>query len=292
MKKWTKRISVSAVVLVSMLIVLASVCVILLRGTPDWYQPLAMSDDDRAAAANSATNKIALLQQEAQRVRADERAATRNGKVPSTSTRPTNAITISFTDEEINALIEDWSRREDVRQVYERFLTDPRIVIRDGRVILAGKLKELSAITSLHFEPRIDPDGRMHLKLARVLAGKLPLPESLLNGYVDKLTAGLSRRMPLWRQQAQIDPTGLANNAAISAEMGQLAINALRDQPADPVIFIRQSLLESASIPVKVSEISTEDHTLKMIVQPMTPPERSELLKRIREGTMVEARVP
>lgn len=289
MKKWTKRLSVSGAVLLGTLIVVVLICVILLRGTPDWYQPSVMSAEQRAAAAQRATNKIAIMQNQAARVRADEHADTQGGKSPSTTSRPANAITISFSDEEINALIEDWTKLPDVRQVYERFMTEPRVAIQDGNVILAGKVKDLSAVASLHFEPKIDAEGMLSLKLVKILAGKLRLPAAVFGAYEEKLTKGIATRQPNWRRQADIDPTGLANSAAISAEMSDLVLAVLDDEPADPVLFLRQSPLNSASIPVKISEVTVEDHSITMIVAPMTPDQRATLLKRIREPNADQA---
>lgn len=289
MKKWTKRLSVSGAVLLGMLIVLVLICVILLRGTPDWYQPSVLSAEQRAAASQRATNKLAIVQNQAARVRADEHAETQGGKSTTTTSRPGNAITISFTDEEINALIEDWTKLPDVRQIYERFMTEPRIAIQDGNLILAGKVKDLSAVASLHFEPKIDPQGMLSLKLVKILAGKLRLPAAVFGAYEEKLTKGIANRQPAWRRQADIDPSGLANSAAISAEMSDLVLSVLDDEPADPVMFLRQSPINNASIPVKISEVTVEDHSITMVVEPMTADQRAALLKRIREPAPAQA---
>src|SRR4051794_14845101 len=106
MKKWTKRLSISGALIVATLIVLASISIILLRGTPDWLQPSQLTADERAAAAQRATNKLAIMQNQAAKLRANERSNTRNNGPTTSTTLPADAISISFTDDELNALIE------------------------------------------------------------------------------------------------------------------------------------------------------------------------------------------
>jgi hypothetical protein len=267
--------------------VIASLVVVyfLARGTPDWYQPQLMTADERDAAAQRATNKLVEVQNQAALARAEEHQG--RSQPPSMTGSPTDPITISFTDQEINAFFQKWSVWESVRASYEKYFTDPYIVIQNGQLILAGKLKELNAIASLEFEPRIDARGQLDLKLAHVLVGKLPLPQRLFAQYQDRATAGLEARLPMWRKYANIDSTGVANGNAISASMGQLLVNVLREQSSEPLLFL--PMIEHGCLPVRVSDVKIEDHTLMLIVHPMTFDERAELLQRIRSGQTTEA---
>jgi uncharacterized protein YpmS len=276
MKKWTRRLSISGITLPGIAIVLAFTALKLMRGTPDWYQPLAASPQQREAAAQRATDKLVLIQNQAARARADERA-------PAPATRAADAIEISLADDELNALVEKWSVWQNVKTSYERFISEPRIVIQDGRIILAGQFKELDTVASLHFEPRIDPDGRVRLRLVRILAGKLPVPQSLVSKYQQRAVDGLTARLPAWRKNAAIDASGIANSSAISAVLGELLINLLQQRPAEPVLFVR--LFQGGTMPVRVSDVKIVDHHVNLIVHPMTRAERDALLEKTRDGS-------
>lgn len=278
MVKWLKRIVAVLAVLLVLIVVLAGVALILVQSTPDWYQPGAMSEERRREAAQSATNKLITLQNETAGARADEQAALRNRRGP--GTRPAGLV-ITLTDDELNALLTNWSAWQSVRSSYEKFLKDPYIILMDGRVVLSGRLKELdAAVASVHFEPRIDEQGRLHLTLAKVLAGKLPLPAATMASYQKRAADAVNRRLPQWRERAAIDPTGIANDATVSAVMGEMLMNVLNSQPSAPVVFME--VVSKGRMPMKLADIDIQDHAITLTVQPMTLQEREELLRTIR----------
>jgi hypothetical protein len=278
------RIVIRRLLLGGALVVLAAIVVAafglrLVHGTPDWYHPRSLTARQRQVAAQSATNKLAMLQNGAAFARADERS-TRNGTTSATTTPV--GMTISFTDDELNALLSEWSVWKSVRASYEKYLTDPYINIQDGRVILAGRVQEFDAIASLHFEPGIDAKGQLNFKLVRVLAGKLPLPLSAMSGYQQRIADSISTRMTWWRKRASIDSTGIANSDAVSAVLGDLLIHVFKHEPADPVVFME--VVSKGRVPVKLSQVQISDHAVMLSVQMMSPEERQELLRRIHEG--------
>jgi hypothetical protein len=288
-KKWKRWIfwTVGAVGAIA-LTVLVTVWV-LVRGTPDWYELAELTPQRRDAAAQRAEAKLVTVQNEAALARATERAAAASSSSASSrdrsATQPNpRSITVSFTDDEINAFFDKWSVWQSVRASYERLLTNPRIVVKDRRIILAGRLAEIDAIASLHFEPKIDQHGRLELTLARTLAGNLPLPDALFDKYRQRASGAIARQMPLWRQQASIDRTGVANSSAISSAMSQVLMNVLNERPSDAVLFL--PLVDQGSIPVKLTAMKIEDHTITLTVHPMTPAERSDLLARIKRDPM------
>ncbi|HVT90805.1 MAG TPA: hypothetical protein VHD56_18265 [Tepidisphaeraceae bacterium] len=278
MLKWFRRILVGLAILLLMTAGLVIVGLRMMYRTPDWYHPQSLNAEQRLAAAQSATNKLAILQNGTAFARAEERAV-RNGATRQ-STAP-GGITISFSDDELNALMSQWAVWKSVRAGYEKFLSEPYLVLQDGRLILAGKLPEIDTIASLHFEPTIDQDGRLNLKLARVLAGKLPLPQAAMSTYQKQAAQALSLRLPRWRQRASIDPTGLANSDAVSAVLGTLIMHAMNHESADPVVFME--VVSKGRVPVKLSRVEIGDHLLTLTVLPMTADERGELLRKIRE---------
>ena len=64
------------------------------------------------------------------------------------------------------------------------------------------------------------------------------------------------------RKFANIDSTGVANNNAISAAMGQLLVNVLREHSSEPLLFL--PMIEHGCLPVRVSEVKLEDHTVTL----------------------------
>src|SRR4051794_26110023 len=113
-RKWKKRLAVTAAMLVGGVVGTVLVLWMMMRGTPDWYRPRMMTVEQLEAAAQRATNKLAMVQNEAARARAVERAG-RNRSTASSTTPATTlpaapgAITVSFTDDELNAFFDKWS---------------------------------------------------------------------------------------------------------------------------------------------------------------------------------------
>jgi uncharacterized protein YpmS len=275
MKHWKRRVSIC---LAAVLIALLIVTVIgwrMMQGTPDWYQPLTLSDDDRAAAAQRVINKLVPIQNQAAFVRGSER------HMRGPTTQETPVMTVSFSDEELTATFQDWSVLNNTKAAYEKFVLEPCVVMQDGRLILAGRFKELDTILSLHFAPRMDEQGKLSMQIERVLAGKLPLPTALFAKYQEKLAAAISLRQPAWRQSAAIDATGVANTAAVAAATSQQLLDVLYRRPAEPVVFLQ--VVSAGNMPLKLREVEVKDHAIQLTVQPMTAEERAALLARIRE---------
>jgi hypothetical protein len=147
-------------------------------------------------------------------------------------------------------------------------------------------VKELNTVASLHFEPRIDEDGRLHLQLVRILGGRLPLPEAVLGSYRQRVVDSIHQQMPYWRHTADIDRNGKPNSSAVWATMGTLLINVLDHQPGDPILFL--PLVEQGSVAVRLTDVTIADRMLSLTVQPLSPAERTALMDRIRNGEPTE----
>jgi len=278
--KWFKRILlVIAILLVGVLVALGS-SYYLMKGTPDWYQPRHQTAQQRDDAARSAERKLADVQNWAAGAQAAETRA-RSGRAATTS--PTSAA-VTFTEDELNAFFYKWAEFYHWQDRYGQYLSDPVLVLRDGRLILAAQMRDLDAVVSFHFEPSLDEQGQLHLKLVRVLAGRLPMPDALWSSQKQRLERSIQAHLPQWRQNAQIDPTGIANDDAVMAGMGKLVLHLLNNQPSQPVIFlpiIHDSRVRK--VPVRLLDISIEPHTLTLTVDRLTPPERTDYLQHLRE---------
>ncbi len=255
----------------------------LLHGTPDWYQPSTLTQAEREAAANRVDQKFADALSWAAQAQADEtRQRNAASSAAPASTRPANLKTFSFTEDELNAAFQKWSELRNWKANYERFATDLVLALRDGRIIVAGKVKDFDALASLHFEPQLTPEGQLNFKLVRILGGKLPLPEAMFGSYRDRAINSLQSRLPAWQRGAQIAPNGGSNDSAVAATMARLALQVLHHEPGEPVIFL--PVADAKPVPVKLNDVTIEDKTLTLSVVPLNAPEREALLQRIRDS--------
>jgi hypothetical protein len=280
MKKWLKRILLVVALAIVVSLLATAWSWHMLRDTPDWYQPLAYTLEEGRAAANRVDQILLDALSWASEVQAQARASSQPSA--SATTAPAALKTVSFTEAELNAFFQKWSRDQNWGVYFDQYLSDPVVVLHDGRIIIAGKLKDLNAIASLHLEPSIDEEGQFHLDMAKMLGGKLPLPSSFFSKYRTQVVNGLNRRLPAWQQAALLAPGG-ANGAAVKAAMSKLFMHALDDEPSDAMIFLPTTSSDRMPVPVRLRDVTIEDKTLTLSVQPLTATESAKLLQRLRE---------
>src|SRR5687768_12200598 len=109
MKSSFKRVLVVLGALLGAAVAACAVGLFLFRAEPDWYRLPQFSAEQREAAAQRATNKLAQIQNQAARARAAERMSRGEGSTGTTTpaTHPSvDAITVTFTDDELNAFFD------------------------------------------------------------------------------------------------------------------------------------------------------------------------------------------
>ena len=288
--KWLKSLLRILTAVAVVLVVAAGVAWYLARSNPSWY-PGPVVEDPAAlqAAAVRAENELkrtidwAAAQQAQERARlhaAGGRPATNPNTRPTTATsRP--SLTVTFTEQELNASFNKWGHAYGLSEKYGQYIRDPRVVVHDGRIIVAGTVESLGTLVSLHFEPKIDDRGRLNFELARVLGGRLPLPESAFNGYRKQIEEKLRASLPPLQRAARIAPDGGANDKAVSATMAKLLLRILTRKPEEAVIFLPAN--QGTQVPVKLTAVDVQGKTVAMTVEVMTPEERAALLERIKQ---------
>ncbi len=288
--RWIKRILLGIAAGLAVLLVAVWIVDRRLDRVPEWYQPRALSDADRAAAAARAENLWLDAQARiAQAYKLERREGTTQQAIANGE-----PIQISFTADELNAFFDKWSSFNGWDRKFETYIEDPQIVLHGGRLILAGKIRSIELlegkVVSVHFEPRIESDGSMDLHLTRVLAGQLPLPEALWSSQRERLTEAVRRKLPQMQRNAHIAPNGEANFDAIGTAMGRLFLQIMENRPGDPIVFVPLFTTNGTqNIPVKVTAIAIqpiepgEQERLTMTVEPLTPAERAEFLHRLRD---------
>jgi hypothetical protein len=288
--KWVKRLLRIVACVVVIAVVGAAVAWVLLRGRPSWYDGQALDPAAARAAAVRAENEFKRTIDWAASQQAEERAAmraARDGAAASSPTTPSThpatrpSLTVTFTEQELNAAFEKWGKAYGWATAYGQYVSDPRIVLHDGRLIFAGDVKDFGTIVSLHFQPAVDKQGHLQFELARVLAGRLPLPESAFNQYREKLEQKVRSSLPEMQRAARIEPDGSANEKAVAATMAKLLLRVLDRRPGEAVLFLPAN--QGKQVPVKLSDVNIDGKKIALTVQLMTPQERSALLERIRE---------
>lgn len=320
MRKPFKRSLLVLGLLVACAAILSVVGVTLFRGTPDWYggggggNAPAPTAAQREEFARAAENKLVAAQNwaaelHAGNVRANRAAvaaggtaataagagstsapATKPGGHTTTAAAAADAHLIEFSQEELNSLFDKWSVLYGWREKYSEVLEEPRVVLRDGRLILAGRLRELGgAVASFQFQPAVDADGRLRMDLVRVTGGKLPLPDAAWTKWRDQVVTSLRGNLPAWRSGARIDPAGAANSSLMAATMSQLVLNTAERRASEPVVFLPLAGRGQA-VPVRVADIAVAEGKLTMVVEPLTAPQRAELVSRVRAPQAAGAR--
>jgi hypothetical protein len=282
-RSWFKRLLVAAACVAVVLVVCAVVGLTMLRGRPSWYPEQAADPAAREAAAARAENEFqrtidwASSQQAAElRVLAGPQVSP--ASAPAAADR---ALTIHFTEQELNAAFEKWGSAYGWNDKYGQYIADPRVVLHDGRVIVAGEVKDLGTLVSLHFEPHVDPDGRAHFDLVRVLGGRLPLPQSMFDKYRRQLEQRLRSALPALQQGASIAPDGSTNEKAVNAALSKLLLHVLAGEPAEAVLFLTAN--RGRKVPVRLTGVTIDGKSISVTVETQNAAERAELLRRIRE---------
>ena len=268
--KLLKRLLLLVAILLVGAVVAASVGYYMLKRRPSFYHSYKWKGDERSVVNQRAVDKLTLTRNFAADAAARERQATVKGTTRPDDSKP---MTVNFSEEELNAfLLHNFKDRLD------DYVDDPGIFLGDGAIILAGQIKESGYVVSFHFEPKIDEQGKLHLKLVRSYGGALPVPQSMLTAQFDKVRSALKQRLPGWQESAALDARG-ANSSAVAASLGKLILNSLDNQPADPILFMPDD--SGKSLPLRLVDVSVGKE-LTLTVQPLTPEQRAQLIKSIR----------
>jgi uncharacterized protein YpmS len=279
--KWVKRLLLLVVFLAVLAGALAGVGWWLSRGTPDWYTRGRSNPREMAAAAHRAEQQVnrTLSWAADQQAHAD---SVRAG-LPA-STQPAHTFEISLTQDELNGFFQKWDSTFGWATRYDSYLSDPQIIVRDGQLILAATVRDMGSVVSIEFSPQLE-DGKLKMPVERVLAGRLPLPQTFWEKYRVMLESKIGQKLPAWKAGAQIRSDGTANGDTVAVAMSELLLDSLQDRPAPAVLFLPYDVRSShRSLPVKLTQLKILDNTLTLSLEPMPPAERQALLDSIRRS--------
>lgn len=250
------------------LAIFLAVSTYLYRSTPSYYRPRRMTAAQSAAAAEVAEAQVISLRNWAEHQRAIN-SARRHG----VATQSVGPIRVRATDQQINAFFQKYKSVVDWDQTVDPYVSDITLAIVNGQIVFSGDVKDLHAILSVVFTVQLDNQGRLIGQIQRVLAGRLTLPPPIWNAQRRRVINALRQAIADCRQDAHTDPTGTANLAAIAAAMGQTLLNAINDQPSDPIIFVPVD--QNGGIPARISALSVGDGEITMTLDPISLAQRT-----------------
>jgi hypothetical protein len=246
----------------------------LAHGTPDWYQGAVLSNARQLAAANQSDQTVAACASYANDIAAAQRRRTLGNQVD-----PIAPKTITLTSDQINAFIEKWESSPDVSESgLTRYLSDARVGLADGQVLLAGTIRQQGLLSdtvlSMDVGVALDDDGRLRPNLVQMYAGRLPLPRTVLAPLESRLRSGLERDIARWQSQQHFWPDGLANNDAAAAAWSLIFLAALDDKPADPVLLLPCELGPlQRTVPIRLTQCTITDGQVSFTLRPLTAAE-------------------
>lgn len=244
--------------------------------TPEWFTR-ELSEEQRQAAANRADGKARALQGGV----AELASAVKRGEP-----EPRQAVTVTFSEAEIDGFVNRWLALNGYLAALQRHIETPVVRLHDGTLIIAGRAKELDAIVSMHFRPRVVAEGRVQLVLEKMMAGNLRLPmrlaDSVAGRVLQRWQRDLAYRLPPLQRQAEIQPDGVSNRQAIEAWMMIGGLEMLRQQPVDAIAFLPVYDQWSKSVPVRITDFRVGNDSVSISVLPMVERDREALLERIR----------
>jgi hypothetical protein len=283
MRKWIKTGLLLIALLLVGAIIFSFVSYELARGTPDWYRPHALSLEERAQAARRADDKFLSLLGRA----ADAQAAgrrTQNSSASPAASSGSEPITVSFTDDELNAFFYKWIQLNHWDQKMGQYLSNPQIILHDGQLILAGQVNMSGllegTVLSVHFVPTLDQQGQLMVNIDGISAGRLPLPNAVWESQRDKLEELVREKLPALRRQSRIGEGGSANAAAVGVAMSDMLLHVLNGQPTVPVVFLPVNPHEG--YPMNLTQLHIEKGSIALSALPLTRQQRGQLREQIK----------
>jgi len=238
------------------LAIFASLGHVLMYDQPDWYQQSTQSEQ----TAGGIDGKLEIAATWAAGIQA---ARQRRSALPP----GTGVLELSVTQAEINAAIARW---EQVNANASGGISDPEILLEDGQIILAGKPKDLGLVVSVRLVPWLDGAGDLHIDIAQVKAGLLPLPRPVWGMYAGGLAAAVAAQLPGEDQLAKMDSDGSVNDAETCAVLGRMLIRFLNCESARPNLFVTYFQNNGTrNLPVKLELIRIAGKTATIRLTPL-----------------------
>jgi len=156
-------------------------------------------------------------------------------------------LDVTVTDETVNGYIRTRSAKE--LAILPAGITNPQVVFTPESVVLMARadIRNIDTVISVHAVPSATGDGQLRLRILRMKAGQLPMPDALLSllaDHAEKRIQTLERRL----EAAQKGNKGKRKATKAELDMMKAARQLLHGQEA--VIDVRKHhlYLESAEM--------------------------------------------
>ena len=251
------------------------------HNAPDFYAAAALTGEDRLRAIESVERKVLNLQGDLDAEYNRLRRPDVKDASPA-STRPVAPTQVSFTGPELDTYFNKWLKDSGYDERLGRYLSGPRVGVADGRLILAGEMKDVGAVVSLRFVPSVDDNGVARLRLDGTYVGSLPVPASYFDSFRQKSVAALGESEPELRQNSTIAPDGEANDAAILLTMQRQVLALFEGGDVSPLVIF-PPVAGHGRVPARVSQLDVNGGELTLGVELMGRPARDALLADLKK---------
>jgi hypothetical protein len=259
--------------------------ILMFRGTPQWYRQRELSLEQRKAAANSADQKLLDIYSWAASVQARE-IRLHHGASTASDDPPIGAKLVNISDDELNSFIQSWEKtnKSRLRSEVSPYFSDGRVILQDGKLVLAGQSDALGTVVSAAFAPSLDGDGKLHLEMAGLTAGLLPVPQSAIASRMGSLKKILTNRLATYQDSADIDDKMTANAAASGAIAVRLLLDSLNGRASDSLICVPFDVTDvRRQIPVRLTAVKIDSGALTARLEPVPDTERGAIMDHITQ---------
>ena len=231
-------IALTVLGLIAFLIIAAIVAVILVQSHPDWYEPAQLSPQE-------------LLEAEEQMIRTAARFKS--------AAEVAEPFILELTGRQINDRL---AVLVDKYYVLPNNIADPVIHLGDGAVWIGARVswKGRQAVVSTRLTANVDSAGLLYLKLDKLKAGTLGLPDTFLADTLRKLERTLTARVA-----ASSSDSDQARTARKNQDLLARIFAALDGSPVELRFVTREDLQ------VVVDDIRIKPNLLEIQFRPIPP---------------------
>jgi len=283
-----RLLKLAGVAFVALLIIAAGAAVVLwwqIRAAPAFYRRYSWTEPQRSVLNQQAVNNMLTVQKSAQEIYYGAIRARRTGTGDGdaeTGQQSSQPVTLTLTEEQANAFItHNGEVFSHIQDRYAHLFTEPAIFFRNGRIILAGRIRRPECLASLHYRVGLDNQGRLYAVLERTMAGRVPAPPGILEGRMQRAAESLSPSIEAWKRQAKMDDAGGMNSAAVCAGLGMMLRDIAAGRPVPAVVFVPVDD-KGTALPMKITAVGVQEDALTISAVPMRREERTALLARIK----------
>ncbi len=274
--KWLKTIAVVGLLVLAAAAGFAYYTWSSASAVPDYYARQRLSGDERLEAIASVERKFGNLQGSLGQALASQQT--------SQAAEAVEPIELTFEAAELDTYFEKWLEDNDYGEAFGKYMTDPRLLMNEGRLVLAGRATLPAvgqSVVSMHFLPSVGAEGNAQIELEAVYAGVVSLPDSAVQPMRDKAAQAIENRLPTYLESAAINDDGSANQAAVDLAIDRQLARILDDLPVEDFILF-PPLLNRGPIATRVTAMTIEDGIMTLRLVPLTSEERLAYIEAIR----------